>query len=170
MIYRDDPDYKPLQEKAHALSLEVSQLTLDLDEMSRAYYYQGIPTTQAERSDIQAKRSKAAHELKKVEIAIFNLREKFRISNQKDLLDILICVVNESGHGSLVAKAVEKQCNSGLKNYRQMTNAQAREWLVKNDKEAASFWMEQPEEGLVEWVGDNPRDFGDDTTGGWTAK
>lgn len=58
----------------------------------------------------------------------------------------------------------------GLKNYRQMTNAQAREWLVKNDKEAASFWMEQPEEGLVESVGDNLRDFGDDTTGGWTAK
>lgn len=55
MIYRDDPEYKPLQEKAHALSLEVSQLTLDLDEMSRAYYCQGIPATQAERSDIQAK-------------------------------------------------------------------------------------------------------------------
>lgn len=47
-------------------------------------------------------------------------------------------------------------------NYQQMTPTQAREWLVKNDKEAADFWLAQPDAGLIEAVGDNPRDFGDD--------
>ena len=51
-----------------------------------------------------------------------------------------------------------------------MTTLQAREWLVKNDKEAALFWTEQPEEDLIEAVGDNLRDFGDDVIDGWTAE
>ena len=76
---------------------------------------------------------------------------------------------------SLVANATalehaQKGGCQELKDYRHMTTLQAREWLVKNDKEAALFWTEQPEEDLIEAVGDNLRDFGDDVIDGWTAE
>lgn len=47
------------------------------------------------------------------------------------------------------------------KHYKKMTEDEARNWLVANDKEAAEFWREHQSGCLVEAVSENLRDFGD---------
>lgn len=48
-----------------------------------------------------------------------------------------------------------------FKHFKTLTDDEARNWLVVNDKEAAEFWRDQPQEVLIEAVGENLRDFGD---------
>ena len=48
------------------------------------------------------------------------------------------------------------------RSYVSMTPEEAREWLIRNDPEAAAHWRAVDASGLVEAVGENLRDFGND--------
>ena len=48
-----------------------------------------------------------------------------------------------------------------IKHYQELTEEEARVWLMANDKEDSDFWRHYEEGKLVEAVGDNLRDFGD---------
>lgn len=47
-----------------------------------------------------------------------------------------------------------------MKHYKQLTNEEARAWLIEHDKEAADFWRDSKADDLAESVGENLRDFG----------
>lgn len=49
-----------------------------------------------------------------------------------------------------------------MKYYKDLTNEEARDWLMRKDKEAAEFWRESESEELRQCVFDNIRDFGED--------
>lgn len=48
------------------------------------------------------------------------------------------------------------------KHYKQLTPEEARSWLIRRDKEGIDVWMVAPDEDVIEAVGENLRDFGDD--------
>ena len=62
----------------------------------------------------------------------------------------------------LKAYNIDLQMSQGAVVYKisELTEEMARQWLMDNDYEAAEFWSNQPEGGLVEAVRDNLRDFG----------
>lgn len=49
-----------------------------------------------------------------------------------------------------------------MKYYKDLTNEEARDWLIRKDKEAAAFWRESKSDTLAEDVFYNIRDFGSD--------
>jgi hypothetical protein len=50
-----------------------------------------------------------------------------------------------------------------MKYYAELTNEEARAWLIRKDKEAAAFWRDTKSTDLANCVFDNIRDFGLDT-------
>ena len=48
-----------------------------------------------------------------------------------------------------------------MKYYKDLTPEEARDWLMRKDKEAIDFWRTAPYQGLVSAVKENLRDFGD---------
>ena len=49
-----------------------------------------------------------------------------------------------------------------MKYYKDLTNEEARDWLMWKDKEAAEFWLKSTSEDLAQCVFNNIRDFGAD--------
>ena len=49
-----------------------------------------------------------------------------------------------------------------MKYYKDLTNEEARDWLIRKDKEAAEFWQAAESGTLSDNVFDNIRDFGPD--------
>ncbi len=108
MIYRDDPTYKALKERAQALSLEIATITRDLDAINRDYHVTGVTTPIATRMQLQSDRSAARLELLQVETELYKLGEAFRLSGQTDLLDELIVVLKECGLGHYLPMALAR--------------------------------------------------------------
>ena len=106
MIYRDDPAYKALKERAQALHLEIATITRDLDVINRDYHATGVTTPIATRMQLQADCSAARLELLQVETELFKQGEAFRLSGQTDLLDELIAVLKESNLGHYLPMAL----------------------------------------------------------------
>ena len=108
MIYRDHPDYKPLKERAQALTLQVAQITHTLDEINRAYHCDGESTPMATRTSLQADRSAARLQLIDIEIKILNIKEELRTSGQRDLLDELVVLLKDDGKGLYLPMALAR--------------------------------------------------------------
>lgn len=78
--------------------------------------------------------------------------------------ELLERVISDYG-GNLIVR-VEQEAQEikepAKRHYASMTPDEARSWLMRKDKEAADLWCAAGPDNLVEAVGDNLRDFGDD--------
>jgi hypothetical protein len=55
-----------------------------------------------------------------------------------------------------------------MKHYSTATPKQAREWLIKNDPEAAAYWPTVADTEVIAAMGENLQDFGADSE--WTSE
>jgi hypothetical protein len=108
MIVADLPQYKAARTKAHALNLEIDELTMTLDRHDAEFHNQGIPTPQSVLSTLRTSRSAKRFELRKLEIELSDMKEAFRIKGQNDLLDNLIAVCRENNNGQYLGAAMRR--------------------------------------------------------------
>ena len=64
---------------------------------------------------------------------------------------------------------VTKPQSTTTKPHTDMTQGQAKQWLIENDREAADFWRDEANGDFVLAVGDNLRDFGNDANWHYAA-
>ena len=109
MIYRDDPTYIKFKQRVQVLEIEVATLTNEIDKSTLDYVRDGIITKPTYRAELVERRSAARLELKELSFKIFDIKELFRTTDQRDLLDELVRVLDEAGAGHLFKMAFDRQ-------------------------------------------------------------